>query len=104
MPSAAEVAGTESLDNGLAMEAFVFPAYPIGKHHVQVVHHFDKLVFLSSFRSSLVAAGCRPLFSPPLANEAPGTPPMGSWKHDAKVRPFPRLRKFSGHFFSWISN
>ena len=34
---------TESLDNGLAMEALVFPAYPIGKHHVQVVHHFDKL-------------------------------------------------------------
>ena len=33
---------TESLDNGLAMEALVFPAYPIGKHHVQVVHHFDK--------------------------------------------------------------
>ena len=61
-------------------------------------------VFLSSFRSSLVAAGCRPLFSPPLANEAPGTPPMRSWNHDAKVRPFPRLRKFSGHFFSWISN
>ena len=43
MPSAAEVAGTESLDNGLAMEAFVFPAYPISKHHVQVVHNFDKL-------------------------------------------------------------
>ena len=43
MPSAAEVAGTESLDNGLAMEALVFPAYPIGKHHVQVVHNFDKL-------------------------------------------------------------
>ena len=43
MPSAAEVAGTESLDNGLAMETLVFPAYPIGKHHVQVVHHFDKL-------------------------------------------------------------
>ena len=34
---------TESLDNGLAMEALVFPAYPIGKHHVQVVHNFDKL-------------------------------------------------------------
>ena len=34
---------TESLDNGLAMEALVFPAYTIGKHHVQVVHHFDKL-------------------------------------------------------------
>ena len=34
---------TESLDNGLAMEALVFPAYPIGKHHVQVIHHFDKL-------------------------------------------------------------
>ena len=34
---------TESLDNGLAMEALVFPAYPIGKHHVQVVHHFDKI-------------------------------------------------------------
>ena len=113
MPSAAEVAGTESLDNGLAVEALIFPAYPIGKHHVQVVHNFDKLglaklvvvivptshVFLSSFRSSLVAAGCRPLFSPPLANEAPGTSPMGSWKHDAKVRPFPRLRKFSCHFF-----
>ena len=33
----------ESLDNGLAMEARVFPAYPIGKHHVQVVHNFDKL-------------------------------------------------------------
>ena len=43
MPSAAEVAGTESLDNGLAVEALIFPAYPIGKHHVQVVHHFDKL-------------------------------------------------------------
>ena len=43
MPSAAEVAGTESLDNGLAMETLVFPAYPISKHHVQVVHHFDKL-------------------------------------------------------------
>ena len=43
MPSAAEVAGTESLDNGLAMEALVFPVYPIGKHPVQVVHHFDKL-------------------------------------------------------------
>ena len=41
MPSAAEVAGTESLDNGLAMETLVFPAYPIGKHHVQMVHHFD---------------------------------------------------------------
>ena len=34
---------TESLDNGLAVEALIFPAYPIGKHHVQVVHHFDKL-------------------------------------------------------------
>ena len=34
---------TESLDNGLAVEALVFPAYPIGKHHVQVVHHFDIL-------------------------------------------------------------
>ena len=33
----------DSLDNGLAMETLVFPAYPIGKHHVQVVHHFDKL-------------------------------------------------------------
>ena len=43
MPSAAEVAGTESLDNGLAVEALIFPAYPIGKHHVQVVHNFDKL-------------------------------------------------------------
>ena len=42
MPSAAEVAGTESLDNGLAMETLVFPAYPIGKHHVQVVHDLDK--------------------------------------------------------------
>ena len=42
MPSAAEVAGTESLDNGLAMETLVFPAYPIGKHHVQVVHNLDK--------------------------------------------------------------
>ena len=39
MPSAAEVAGTESLDNGLAMETLVFPAYPIGKHHVQVVRN-----------------------------------------------------------------
>ena len=43
MPSEAEVAGTESLDNGLAMEALVFPAHPIGNHHVQVVHNFDKL-------------------------------------------------------------
>ena len=43
MPSAAEVAGTESLDYGLTMETLVFPAYPIGKHHVQVVHNFDKL-------------------------------------------------------------
>ena len=34
---------TESLDNGLAVEALIFPAYPIGKHHVQVVHNFDKL-------------------------------------------------------------
>ena len=34
---------TESLDNGLAVEALVFPAYTIGKHHVQVVHNFDKL-------------------------------------------------------------
>ena len=34
---------TESLDNGLAMEALVFPAYSIGNHHVQVVHNFDKL-------------------------------------------------------------
>ena len=42
MPSAAEVAGTESLDNGLAMETLVFPACPIGKHHVQVVHDLDK--------------------------------------------------------------
>ena len=33
---------TESLDNGLAMETLVFPAYPIGKHHVQVVHDLDK--------------------------------------------------------------
>ena len=33
---------TESLDNGLAVEALVFPAYPIGKHHVQVVHDLDK--------------------------------------------------------------
>ena len=41
MSSAAEVAGTESLVNGLAMETLVFPAYPIGKHHVQMVHHFD---------------------------------------------------------------
>ena len=32
----------ESLDNGLAMETLVFPAYPIGKHHVQVVHDLDK--------------------------------------------------------------
>ena len=24
------------------MEALVFPAYPIGKHHVQVVHNLDK--------------------------------------------------------------
>ena len=32
----------ESLDNGLAMETLVFPAYPIGKHHVQVVHNLDK--------------------------------------------------------------
>ena len=43
MPSAAEVAETESFDKGLAMEALVLPVYPIGKHHVQVVHHFDKL-------------------------------------------------------------
>ena len=43
MPSAAEVAGTESLDNGLAMETLVSPAYPMGKHHVQVVHNFDKI-------------------------------------------------------------
>ena len=35
MPSAAEVAGTESLDNGLAMETLVFPAYPIGKYHIR---------------------------------------------------------------------
>ena len=34
---------TESLDNGLAMEALIFPAYPIGKYHVLVVQHFDKL-------------------------------------------------------------
>ena len=33
---------TESLDNGLAVEALIFPAYPIGKHHVQVVHDLDK--------------------------------------------------------------
>ena len=33
---------TESLDNGLAMEALIFPAYPIGKYHVQVVHNLDK--------------------------------------------------------------
>ena len=32
----------ESLDNGLAVETLVFPAYPIGKHHVQVVHNLDK--------------------------------------------------------------
>ena len=32
----------ESLDNGLAMETLVVPAYPIGKHHVQVVHDLDK--------------------------------------------------------------
>ena len=25
------------------MEALIFPAYPIGKHHVQVVHNFDEL-------------------------------------------------------------
>ena len=43
MPRAAEVAGTESLDYGLTMKTLVFPAYPIGKHHVQVVHKFDKL-------------------------------------------------------------
>ena len=42
MPSAAEVAGTESLDNELAMETLVFHTYPIGKHHVQVVHDLDK--------------------------------------------------------------
>ena len=42
MPSAAEVAGTESLHNGLAVETLVFPAYPIGKHHVQIVHNLDK--------------------------------------------------------------
>ena len=42
MPSAAEVAGTESLDYGLTMETLVFPAYPIGKHHVQIVHNLDK--------------------------------------------------------------
>ena len=34
---------TESLDNGLAVEALIFPVYQIGKHHVQVVHNFDKL-------------------------------------------------------------
>ena len=32
----------ESLDYGLAVETLVFPAYPIGKHHVQVVHNLDK--------------------------------------------------------------
>ena len=34
---------TQSLNNGLAVEALIFPAYPIGKHHVQVVHKSDKL-------------------------------------------------------------
>ena len=34
---------TDILNNGLAVEALIFPAYPIGKYHVQVVHHFDKL-------------------------------------------------------------
>ena len=34
---------TQSLNNGLAVEALIFPAYPIGKHHVQVVHNVDKL-------------------------------------------------------------
>ena len=43
MPSAAELQPTESLDNGLAMETLVSPAYPMGKHHVQVVHNFDKI-------------------------------------------------------------
>ena len=33
---------TESLDNGLAVEALIFPAYPIGNHHVQVVHDLNK--------------------------------------------------------------
>ena len=50
MPSAAEVAGTESLDNGLAMETLVFPAYPIGKHHVQVVHDLDKFCLSQMFK------------------------------------------------------
>ena len=55
---------------------------------------------LSSFRSPLAAAGCRLFFLPPPANEAWGTPPRGAWNHDAKVRHFFRLCKFSGHFFS----
>ena len=61
-------------------------------------------VFLSSFRSSLVAAGAGHYSLLRLQMKPPGTSSMGPWNHDAKVRPFPRLRKFSGHFFSWISN
>ena len=55
MPSAAEVAGTESLDYGLTMETLVFPAYPIGKHHVQVAHNLDK--YPTEFETSLTCLG-----------------------------------------------
>ena len=58
------------------------------------------LTSLSFFRPPLAAAGCRLFFLPPPANEAWGTPPRGVWNHDAKVRHFFRLCKFSGHFFS----
>ena len=35
----------KGFDNRFAMEAFVLSAYPIGKHHVEVVHYFYKFSF-----------------------------------------------------------
>lgn len=35
----------KGFDNRFAMEALVLSAYPIGKHHVEVVHYFFKFSF-----------------------------------------------------------
>ena len=35
----------KGFDNRLAMKAFVLSAYPIGKHHVKMVHYLNKFGF-----------------------------------------------------------
>ena len=35
----------KGFDNRLAMKAFVLSAYPIGKHHVKMVHYLNKFSF-----------------------------------------------------------